>query len=48
MPEYKPALSDAEFARIDELMALLQRVQKKEDEVKRELRKLIYKTENLR
>lgn len=48
MPEYKPALNDAEFARIDVLMEQLKKVQSKEDEIKRELRKLIYKTEHSR
>lgn len=48
MPEYKPALNSAEFARIDELMKELQKIQSKEEEIKKELRRLIYKTESSR
>lgn len=48
MPEYKPALVEAEFARIDELMKKLQNVQAREEELKKELRKLIYKIEKPR
>lgn len=43
--EYKPALREEEYHRIDELMKELQATQAKEDKLKRELRKLIYKTE---
>lgn len=42
---YRPALTMQENQRADELMALLAKVQKKEDEVKKELRKLMYKVE---
>lgn len=48
MPEYKPALTQAEFDRIDELMKELQSVQSKEEQLKKELRQLIYKTESPR
>lgn len=46
MPEYKPALNDIESAKINELMKQLQRIRVKEEEIKRELRRLIYKTES--
>lgn len=42
---YRPALTLAENERADQLMAELQKVQKKEDELKKELRKLMYKIE---
>lgn len=45
MPEYKPALNEVENKRIDELMEKLKKVQNVEDEIKRELRKLIYKAD---
>lgn len=45
MPEYKPSLTEAEFNKIDQLMKELQTVQSKEEQLKKELRKLIYKTE---
>lgn len=48
MPEYKPALTQAEFDKIDELMKELQTVQSKEEQLKKELRRLIYKTESPR
>jgi len=48
MPEYKPALTQEEHDRIDELMKELQSVQNQEDQLKKELRKLIYKTESQR
>jgi len=48
MPEYRPALNEAEYARIEELMKELTSVQNKEDQLKKELRKLIYKTESPR
>ncbi len=48
MPEYRPALNEAEYARIDQLMKELEVAQKQEDRIKKELRKLIYKTESPR
>jgi len=45
MAEYKPALNEAEYIRIEELMKELVSVQLKEDQLKKELRKLVYKTE---
>ena len=45
MPEYKPALTEEEYARVNELMEKLKKVQNVEDDLKKELRKLIYKTE---
>lgn len=46
MPDYRPILTEKESSRVDELMALLQKIYSKEEEVKKELRKLIYKTES--
>jgi len=48
MPEYKPALTQEENDRIDSLMKELQQVQNREDFLKKELRKLIYKVERPR
>lgn len=47
-PEYRPALTEAENARIDVLMQKLTKIQTAEEEVKKELRKLIYKVESPR
>lgn len=46
MPDYRPILTEKENQRVDELMALLQKIYSKEEELKKELRKLIYKTES--
>jgi hypothetical protein len=48
MPEYKPALNETERLKIGELMEELQRVQSREETLKKELRTLIYKVEALR
>ena len=48
MPEYRPALTEAEGQRVNELMEELKKVQNVEDTLKKELRKLIYKTESPR
>ena len=45
---YKPTLTEAEYARIDVLMKELEKVRGKEDVLKKELRKLIYKIESPR
>lgn len=48
MPDYKPALTEEENALIAQLMKQLQHVQSREEQLKKELRKLIYKVEKLR
>lgn len=48
MSEYRPALTELENQRVDELMKKLQKVQNVEDNLKKELRKLIYKVERIR
>jgi hypothetical protein len=48
MSEYKPALTEVENQRINELMEKLKKIHYAEKEVATELRKLIYKVEKLR
>lgn len=45
---YKPALTEEENARIDQLMAKLKKIQDAEEVTKKELRQLIYKVERMR
>lgn len=45
---YTPALTQAENERIDSLMAELEKVQRREELIKKELRSLIYKIEKPR
>lgn len=47
MPEYKPAITQEESDRIEALMQELQDVQTREQQIAKELRKLIYKTERI-
>jgi len=48
MPEYKPALTDEENAIVTKLMKELEQVYNREEQLKKELRRLIYKVEKIR
>jgi hypothetical protein len=45
MPEYKPALTEEENKRIEQLMKELEKVHVREKQIATELRRLIYKVE---
>lgn len=45
--DYRPSLTMEENERVDALMVELQKVQKREEELKKELRRLMYKIEKI-